>query len=472
MNDITKKTVAAHAESLRRREYSARELTTEYLKQIKERDGDIGAFLFVDAENALRDAEAADRMLEDGNENLLCGIPFAMKDNVLTKGIPTTCASKILENYIPPYDATVTVKLKSAGAVMLGKTNMDEFAMGSSTENSAFKKTVNPLDPERSPGGSSGGSAAAVAAGEAAFAIGSDTGGSVRQPASFCGLVGIKPTYGAVSRYGLAPLASSLDQIGPITKNCRDNAIVLSAICGKDPKDSTTLGYDWGDIGDGIGKDMRGLKIGVPADMLRDADRDVAAAVENALEIFRSMGCGIVGIELPSFEYAFSDYKVICSAEASSNMGRFDGIRYGESEDGELFFSTRSKLLGAEVKRRIMMGAYVLSAGNYDKYYGKALKVKTLIARETDAALEKCDVIITPAVSSTAFRIGEAPLCDGLYAGDSFCMASSLSGHPSLEVPCGKGEGGLPVGMLLSGRKFSEKLLFSVGASFERCRDE
>lgn len=468
MSHITKRSVTEHAAALRRGEYSSLELTREYIKAIKERDGNIGAFLLLDEENAVKAAVSADERLRRGDAPLLCGIPCAVKDNIMTEGVPTTCGSKILEGYIPPYDATVIKKLKEGGAVILGKTNLDEFAMGSSTENSAFQKTVNPHDASRVPGGSSGGSAAAVAAGEAAFALGSDTGGSVRQPASFCGLVGIKPTYGAVSRYGLCAMTSSLDQIGPLTRTVRDNAAVLSALCGHDEKDSTSLGIAWGDLSEDCGKDIKGLKIGVSPEMFEGITKDVEAALSEAKNTLKKMGCHIVEISMPSFAYVFADYKVICCAEVASNMGRFDGIRYGKNAVGELYFGTRGDCFGKEVKRRIMMGTYVLSAENHERYYGKALKVKNLILHEMNEALRSCDAILSPAASTVAFRFGQTPLLDGLYTGDAFCMAASLAGLPSLSVPCGTGDGSLPVGMLLTGKRCGEKLLYRMGDAFER----
>ncbi len=471
MNDITKRSVTEHALALRRGEYSARELTTEYLKVIKERDENIGAFLFVDEKGALADADRADEMLRAGEASPLCGIPYAAKDNIVTKGIPTTCASKILENYIPPYDATVITKLKGCGAVLLGKTNMDEFGMGSSTENSAFGLTRNPLDLTRSPGGSSGGSAAAVAAGMAAFALGSDTGGSVRQPAAFCGIFGMKPTYGAVSRYGLCALSPSLDQIGPLTSSARDGARVLSAICGGDRMDSTSVFRDWGDLTHVCGTDFSKMKIGVVRETLDGVSAEVQRAMNCALKTLDNMGCGIVEVSIPSYKYVFPAYKVICSAEASSNMGRYDGIRYGVARGGEQFFGTR-ELLGAEVKRRIMLGTFVLATENYEKYYLRAQKVKQLAARETDEALSFCDVIVSPAASTTAFPIGKAELSDGLYAGDVSCMAANLAGLPSLSVPCSAADCPLPAGMMLTGKKFSESTLFGLADVFTEAYHE
>lgn len=470
---ITKRTVYEHIEALRKREYSSQELTGAYLSEIEKKDQSVGAFLFCDAHLSLEAAKEADKRLKEGDAPSLCGIPFAVKDNICTKSIRTTAASKILENFVPPYDAAVIEKLKGEGSVILGKTNMDEFAMGATTETSAYKLTKNPVNPLLTPGGSSGGSCAAVSAGMVPFALGSDTGGSIRQPAAFCGCTGLCPTYGAVSRWGLIAFASSLDRIGPVTKNCRDNALVFSAISGKDLRDATSVDSPFSL--DTVTKDVRGLKIGIAKEFFSEGvSQGVKEAVLNATEIFKSLGASLVPISLPSFRYATAAYYIISSAEASSNLARYDGVRFASrlGEDHEsldsLYRQTRSEGFGKEVKRRIMLGTFVLSEGYFDNYYKKACQVRELVKAEYDTAFEKCHIILSPATPHTPYPIGskkDDPV--RLYMEDFLSVPSSLAGLPSLCLPCAKDENGLPVGMQLTGKRFSEDLLYSAGIAFE-----
>ncbi len=475
MSELTKRTVLEHSEALKNKEYSSVELTKAYLDKIEESDKTIGAYITVTAEQALESAKAFDEGKCDAKgKSPLAGIPCGIKDNICTKGIKTTCASKILGNYIPPYNAFVTEKLNEAGAVVLGKMNMDEFAMGSTTENSAFKVCRNPVDTDRVPGGSSGGSAAAVAAEEAPYTLGSDTGGSIRQPAAFCGVVGMKPTYGSVSRYGLIAFASSLDQIGPVTNTVFDNALVLNAIAGHDRKDATSINREYDDFTADIKGGVKGMKIGIPSQFFGEgiAD-DVKKAVLAATEAYKAMGAELVPVSMPSVDYALSAYYVISSAEASSNLARFDGIRYGyrsENYDNidELYRRSRSEGFGAEVKKRIMLGTFALSSGYYDAYYKKALQVRSLVRKDFDDAFEKCDFIISPVAPTVAYKIGEKS-GDSLqmYMGDAYSVPINIAGIPALSLPCGTGEGGMPVGMQLIGPAFSEGLLYRAGYAFE-----
>ncbi len=475
MSELTQKTVYEHAEALRKKEYSSVELTKAYLNEIEAKDKTIGAYITVTAEQALESAKAFDeRKLSLSGAYSLAGIPCGIKDNMCTKGIKTTCASKMLGEYVPPYSAFAVEKLERCDAVILGKMNMDEFAMGSTTENSAFKVCRNPLDIKRVPGGSSGGSAAAVAAHEAAYTLGSDTGGSIRQPASFCGVVGMKPTYGSVSRYGLVAFASSLDQIGPITSTVLDNAIVLNAIVGHDKKDATSLNRSYEDFTSDIKKGVKGMKIGIPSQFFGEgiAD-DVKKAVLTGAESYKAMGAELVSVSMPSIDYALSAYYVISSAEASSNLARFDGIRYGyrckEYEDiDELYRKSRSEGFGREVKKRIMLGTFALSSGYYDAYYKKALQVRSLVRKDFDDAFQKCDFIISPVAPTVAYKIGEK-IGDSLqmYMGDAYSVPVNIAGIPALSLPCGTGEGGMPVGMQLIGPAFSESLLYRAGYAFE-----
>ena len=475
MSELTEKTIFEHAEALRKKEYSSVQLTQAYLEQIDKKDKTIGAYITVTADRAIESAKAFDEGRSSDSEiSPLAGIPCGIKDNMCTKGIKTTCASKMLGGYIPPYSAHVVEKLEKSGAVILGKLNMDEFAMGSTTENSAFKVCRNPLDTDRVPGGSSGGSAAAVAAREAVYTLGSDTGGSIRQPASFCGVVGMKPTYGSVSRYGLVAFASSLDQIGPITSTVLDNALVLNAIVGHDKRDATSVKRVYNDFTANIKNGVKGMKIGVPEEFFGEGiSDDVRKAVLAAADTYRALGAELVSVSMPSIDYALSAYYVISSAEASSNLARFDGVRYGYRCDDysnidELYRKSRSEGFGSEVKKRIMLGTFALSSGYYDAYYKKALQVRSLVRKDFDEAFGKCDFIISPVTPTVAYKIGEKT-GDSLqmYMGDAYSVPVNIAGIPALTLPCGIGEGGMPVGMQLIGPAFSEGLLYRAGFAFE-----
>lgn len=475
MSELTERTIFEHAEALRKKEYSSVQLTQAYLEQIDKKDKTIGAYITVTADRAIESAKAFDEgRCSDSEISPLAGIPCGIKDNMCTKGIKTTCASKMLGGYIPPYSAHVVEKLEKSGAVILGKLNMDEFAMGSTTENSAFKVCRNPLDTDRVPGGSSGGSAAAVAAREAVYTFGSDTGGSIRQPASFCGVVGMKPTYGSVSRYGLVAFASSLDQIGPITSTVLDNALVLNAIVGHDKRDATSVKRVYNDFTADIKNGVKGMKIGVPEEFFGEGiSDDVRKAVLAAADTYRALGAELVSVSMPSIDYALSAYYVISSAEASSNLARFDGVRYGYRCDDysnidELYRKSRSEGFGSEVKKRIMLGTFALSSGYYDAYYKKALQVRSLVRKDFDEAFGKCDFIISPVAPTVAYKIGEKT-GDSLqmYMGDAYSVPVNIAGIPALTLPCGIGEGGMPVGMQLIGPAFSEGLLYRAGFAFE-----
>ena len=475
MSELTERTIFEHAEALRKKEYSSVQLTQAYLEQIDKKDKTIGAYITVTADRAIESAKAFDEeRCSDSEISPLAGIPCGIKDNMCTKGIKTTCASKMLGGYIPPYSAHVVEKLEKSGAVILGKLNMDEFAMGSTTENSAFKVCRNPLDTDRVPGGSSGGSAAAVAAREAVYTLGSDTGGSIRQPASFCGVVGMKPTYGSVSRYGLVAFASSLDQIGPITSTVLDNALVLNAIVGHDKRDATSVKRVYNDFTADIKNGVKGMKIGVPEEFFGEGiSDDVRKAVLAATDTYRALGAELVSVSMPSIDYALSAYYVISSAEASSNLARFDGVRYGYRCDDysnidELYRKSRSEGFGSEVKKRIMLGTFALSSGYYDAYYKKALQVRSLVRKDFDEAFGKCDFIISPVAPTVAYKIGEKT-GDSLqmYMGDAYSVPVNIAGIPALTLPCGIGEGGMPVGMQLIGPAFSEGLLYRAGFAFE-----
>lgn len=475
MSELTERTIFEHAEALRKKEYSSVQLTQAYLEQIDKKDKTIGAYITVTADRAIESAKAFDEgRCSDSEISPLAGIPCGIKDNMCTKGIKTTCASKMLGGYIPPYSAHVVEKLEKSGAVILGKLNMDEFAMGSTTENSAFKVCRNPLDTDRVPGGSSGGSAAAVAAREAVYTLGSDTGGSIRQPASFCGVVGMKSTYGSVSRYGLVAFASSLDQIGPITSTVLDNALVLNAIVGHDKRDATSVKRVYNDFTADIKNGVKGMKIGVPEEFFGEGiSDDVRKAVLAATDTYRALGAELVSVSMPSIDYALSAYYVISSAEASSNLARFDGVRYGYRCDDysnidELYRKSRSEGFGSEVKKRIMLGTFALSSGYYDAYYKKALQVRSLVRKDFDEAFGKCDFIISPVAPTVAYKIGEKT-GDSLqmYMGDAYSVPVNIAGIPALTLPCGIGEGGMPVGMQLIGPAFSEGLLYRAGFAFE-----
>lgn len=461
---------------LANKEISSFELTREYLDYIKKSDKSLRSFLTVTEETALAKATEVDKKIA---ENIplgpLEGIPFALKDNMCTEGIRTTCASRILEEFVPPYNATVTEKLKEAGAVLVGKLNMDEFAMGSSTENSGYYPTANPWDLNRVPGGSSGGSAASVAAREVPYSLGSDTGGSIRQPAAFCGVVGLKPTYGRVSRYGLVAFASSLDQIGPLTKTVRDNALILNAIAGYDQKDSTSVPFNKPDYTQFLQNNVRGLKVGLPKDFFAlGLKPEMAKVINKAIETLEQLGAEVEECSLPHMEYAMPAYYIIAPAECSSNLARFDGVRYGyraEADDMiEMFKKTRAKGFGQEVKRRIMLGTYALSSGYYDAYYLKAQKVRTLVKQDFEKALSKYDVLVSPTTPTTAYKIGEKSDPLALYMGDVYTIPINLAGLPAISVPAGFIDG-IPVGMQLIGRHFDEGLLYRIAYTYEQNTD-
>lgn len=471
---MTYPTVKQILTSIRQKESKPSEWLDVYYGNMQRAEPTVKAYLQVN-EAAAREQAAVLDAQPPSAEAALFGVPYALKDNLCTEGIRTTAASRILENYIPPYSATVANKLRAAKGILLGKTNMDEFAMGSSTENSAYQKTANPYDVERVPGGSSGGSAAAVAAGLAPFALGSDTGGSIRQPASFCGVVGLKPTYGRVSRYGLIAFASSLDQIGPFTQTVEDAAIVLSIIAGHDPLDSTSAPMDTDPYAALLQEDVRGLRVGVVADIDEAGlDPAVKASVAQAIATLRQAGADIVEVSLPNSQYAVATYYLIAPAEASSNLARYDGVRYGRRVDSdsliEMYEQSRSEGFGMEVKRRIMIGTYALSSGYYDAYYLSAQKMRTLIRRDFDAAFEQCDVIITPTAPTPAFRMGEKtdnPL--QMYLNDLYTIPANLAGLPGLSVPCGMVDG-LPIGLQILGRPFDEQTVLRVGHAYEQLR--
>src|SRR5713101_1601389 len=459
----------------RRREATPTQAARAYLDRVAALDPKVKAYMTVTADRALAQAAAADARFQSGRPlGLLDGIPLAIKDVLCTRGIRTTCSSKILETFVPPYDATVVAKLLAAGAVILGKLNMDEFAMGSSTENSAFFPTRNPWDLTRVPGGSSGGSSAAVAAGLAAAALGTDTGGSIRQPAAFCGDVGLKPTYGRVSRYGLVAFASSLDQIGPLTKDVEDAALVLEAIAGHDPMDSTSVDVPVPDYRAELDRGVEGLRIGIPAEYFMEGlDPEVEAAVRAAIRVLEKLGARSEPVSLPHTEYGLAAYYLIAPAEASSNLARYDGVKYGlrapRARDLiEMYSKTRAAGFGAEVKRRVMLGTYALSAGYYDAYYGKAQRVRTLVRRDFQQAFERVDVIAAPTTPGVAFKHGEKEDPLQMYLNDVFTIPGNLSGLPGVSVPAGFTMSGLPIGLQLLGRAFEEALLLRVAHAYER----
>ncbi len=475
MKELTRLSAAALAKQLQTKEISAREATEGYITRIAQTDDSVGAYLSIDAEHAFKQADLVDKKRKDGEAlSPLAGVPLALKDNMCTTWGHTTCASKMLSDFRSPYNATAVQKLMEADCVFLGKANMDEFAMGSSTENSAVKVTKNPRDIARVPGGSSGGSAAAVAADEAAFALGSDTGGSIRQPAAFCGVVGMKPTYGRVSRYGLIAFASSLDQIGPLTKTVEDAALVLDAICGYDKQDSTSVpGKETGFI-KALTGDIKGKRLALPKEFLGEGiSAGVKASILEAAKRFEKMGAAVEEVSMPMLSNALPAYYIISSAEASSNLGRFDGVRYGYRAEGcetleELYLKSRSEGFGPEVKRRILLGTFALSAGYYDAYYKKALQVRTLLSEAYTKVFETFDAILSPVAPTVAYRIGEKtadPL--EMYLGDICTVPVNIAGLPALSLPCGETEG-LPVGMQLIGRAFDEYTLLNFGAAYER----
>lgn len=473
--DIATLTICEAAAGLRSKAFSSVELTRAVLKAIEKKDADLDAYLSVDAVGALRQAEAADGARAAGQDCDLLGVPVAIKDLINVEGQPCTCASKQLEGYVSPYDATVSARLRQAGAVFTGRTNMDEFAMGSSTEGSAFKVTRNPHDLTRVPGGSSGGSAAAVAGGEAIAALGTDTGGSIRQPASFCGCVGLKPSYGRVSRYGVTAYASSLDQVGPMTKTVEDTAVLLQALAGCDPHDGTTPPFPVPDYRAALRGGLRGLKIGLPKEYyIEGTDPEVMACVRKAVDACAAAGAEIVEVSLPHTEYAIAVYYIVATAEASANLARFDGVRYGHRAKNpesvfDLYAGSRAEGLGTEVKRRIILGTYVLSSGYYDAYYGRAQKVRTLVRKDYTDAFKMCDVLMTPVAPTAAYRIGEA--CNDplkMYLGDIFTVPANLAGICGLSVPCGATSAGLPVGLQLLGPAFGEETILRAAYAYEQ----
>ena len=467
-------TIHEYAELLKQRKLSSVELTKQYLAKIEKADAQIGSYITVCPDEALAAAGKADERIARGEATLLTGIPVGIKDNICTEGIKTTCASKMLYNFVPPYDATVIKRLKNEGAVILGKLNMDEFAMGSSTESSYFKKTKNPYDLTRVPGGSSGGSAASVSADLAPYALGSDTGGSIRQPAAFCGNVGLKPTYGLVSRFGLIAFASSLDQIGSFTKDVTDCAIVLNAIAGYDKMDSTSVDADKTDYTKALGLPLKGMKIGVPKQYLESGiQTEIKEAVENAIKVYEMLGAECEECSLPLSKFALPAYYLISSAEASSNLARFDGIKYGyraEEYHGltDLYEITRSEGFGEEVKRRIMLGTYALSSGYYDAYYKKAQQVRGLIKRDFAACFEKYDVLLTPTTPTTAYKFGEKSDPVAMYMGDICTVAVNIAGLPAISIPAGLDKKGMPIGIQLIANSFEERKLLTAAFAYER----
>ena len=478
--EIQKLTAVSLGKKIKEKEISVREALDAVFAQIDQTEDRYHAYVTLDKEGAYKQADAVQEKIDKGElTGALAGVPVAIKDNMCTKGLLTTCSSKILENYIPTYTASAVQNLTDAGCVIIGKTNMDEFAMGSTTETSYYGVTRNPHNPDHVPGGSSGGSAAAVALNECFFALGSDTGGSIRQPSAFCGITGMKPTYGTVSRYGLIAYGSSLDQIGPMTKNVTDCAAVLETIASYDKKDSTSMKREEYDFTSALVRDVKGLRIGLPKDYFGDGlDSEVKAAIFKAAETFKRMGAIVEEFDLGLVQYAIPAYYVIASAEASSNLERFDGVKYGyrTKEYGDLhsmYKKTRSEGFGSEVKRRIMLGSFVLSSGYYDAYYLKALKTKALIKQEFDKAFEKYDIILAPAAPTTAPLLGSS-LQDPIkmYLSDIYTISANLAGIPGLSIPCGKDNKGLPIGMQLLGGCFQEKTLLRAGFAYEKAREE
>lgn len=461
-------------------EITSTQVVESLFEQIEKNDQQINAYLLLLKSEALKKARQVDEKIARGEKmGKLAGIPVTVKDNICTKGTRTTCGSKILENFVPPYDATVIKRLKAADAVLVGKTNMDEFAMGSSTETSYFGVTKNPYGPDRVPGGSSGGSAAALGAGEAIVALGSDTGGSIRQPASFCGVVGLKPTYGRVSRFGLVAYASSLDQIGPMARNVRDCALLLGVIAGHDPCDSTSADVPVPDYLSGLGKKIKGLKIGLPQEYFTEGlEEEVKSVLLAAVKQLQDQGAEVEEVTLPHTEYAIATYYLLATAEASANLARYDGVRYSfRREDpanlDQMYRQSRSEGFGAEVKRRIMLGTYALSAGYYDAYYLKAQKVRTLIMQDFQQAFRKVDVLVTPTSPTVAFKIGEKtddPL--QMYLSDIYTISANLAGIPGISVPCGLSSGGLPIGIQILGRHFEEETVLRVAYVTEQNRNQ
>ena len=474
--EITELTVHELQEKLKNKELTVTEITKAYVDRINEKEKDVNAFITLLTDEAVEKAKDIEEKVNNGELNSeLAGIPIGIKDNICTKGIKTTCASKMLENFVSPYDATVMDKINAEGMINLGKLNMDEFAMGSSTEHSALADTRNPWNLNTVPGGSSGGSAAAVAANMVPWALGSDTGGSIREPASFCGVVGLKPTYGLVSRYGLVAFASSLDQIGPITKDVKDSAILLNLLVGHDEKDTTSLDMPKQDYVASLKNDVKGLKIGIPKEFFAEGLNDeVRASLEKAIEKYKELGAEVEEFSLDIAKYSLAAYYIIACAEASSNLGRFDGIRYGYRTPNydsleDIFVKSRSEAFGDEVKRRIILGTYVLSSGYYDAYYKKAQQVRTLVKKEFDKAFEKYDVILTPTSPIVAFEVGTKsnnPL--EMYLADICTVSVNVAGSPGISIPCGVNSDGMPIGMQLIGNRFEEGKILNAAYTYEQ----
>jgi aspartyl-tRNA(Asn)/glutamyl-tRNA(Gln) amidotransferase subunit A len=475
--ELHKLTIEEARNAIDRGELSPVELTDAFLERIDTVDKEIHAYVTVTGDVAKAQAETASEKIKNGDKKALTGIPLAIKDNMCTEGVRTTCSSKILENFVPQYESTATQRLMDDCYVLLGKTNLDEFAMGSSTEHSAFGLTRNPWDTDRIPGGSSGGSAAAVAADECIAALGSDTGGSIRQPASLCGVVGLKPSYGRVSRYGLVAFASSFDQIGPITKNVKDSAILLNAISGHDRRDSTSADVAVPDFTAALGQDIKGMKIGIPKEFSVDGiDKEVDESVKTAIKQLESLGAVPIEVSLPHTGYAVATYYILATSEASSNLARYDGVRYGLRVDGDdlidTYMKTREEGFGSEVKRRIILGTYSLSSGYYDAYYKKAQQVRTLIKQDFEKAFETVDAIVTPTTPTTAFKAGEKmedPL--QMYLSDIFTISANLSGGPGISVPCGLDSKGLPIGLQIMGKHFDEANILKIAYAYEQATE-
>jgi len=471
-------TITQAKHQLLEKKYSAVELLDAVYKRIDAVDSQVQAYVHLTRDIARQQAEAADKKLAAGEDAPLLGVPIALKDLICMKDTRTTCASHILENFVSPYDATVVKKLKAAGAVLIGKTNMDEFAMGSSNENSFFLATKNPWDLNRVPGGSSGGSGAAVSANECMAALGSDTGGSIRQPAAFCGITGLKPTYGRVSRFGLVAFASSFDQIGPMTKTAEDAAVMMNVIGGHDPMDSTSANVELPDFTSELSNIVRGLKIGIPKEYFaKGLDADVEKAVQEAIKTLESMGMQTVEVSLPHTEYAVATYYILTCAEASANLSRYDGVKYGyrsEHADNlmDMYTNTREEGFGEEVKRRILLGTFVLSSGYYDAYYLKGQKARTLIKQDFDEAYKKCDLMVSPIAPVPAFKLGEK-LDDPLqmYLSDIFTLSANLAGIPAMSIPCGQSKDNLPIGLQLMGKHFDEATLLNVAHQYQQTTD-
>ena len=473
--DITELTVHELQDKLAAKEITVSEIAKAYADRIKEKESDIDAFVTVQADEAVEKAKEIEAKIDNGElKSSLAGIPIGIKDNMCTKGVLTTCGSKMLENFVAPYDATIIEKLNAEGMISLGKLNMDEFAMGSSTENSAIKTTKNPWNLNTVPGGSSGGSAAAVAANMVPWALGSDTGGSIRQPSSFCGVVGLKPTYGLVSRYGLVAYASSLDQIGPITKDVRDCATLLNILAGHDDRDTTSINRPKVDYTEALKNDVKGLRIAVPKEFFGEGiNEEVKAKLEEAIAKYKELGAIVDEVSLDVAEHALATYYIIACAEASSNLGRFDGIRYGHrAKDGErlrdIYFNSRSEGFGPEVKRRIILGTYVLSSGYYDAYYKKAQKVRTLINNQFNEVFKNHDVILTPTSPTTAFEFNSKSSPLEMYLADICTVSVNVAGLPGISIPCGVDSKGMPVGMQLIGNKFQEETILNAAYTFEQ----